>query len=389
MLVSCCRALPCGIPWPRIPCVARHLCFATLRTHLAILQGDVVFVPNMASVGDMVNGVSKGKVGLFPRSIVEDTTIRHTEGGMTRVKAIAPYESTAKGELSFPLGARMFVVSKLDDKWWQGAPAARRPPFTLPAAHLAEACAAEPSPRVALPAPANGAAHTGRDCGCGLLCAPCRCAVPPRAARLLFSNYACIVPNAPLTHVAPPTTTQHTTHNTQHTTHNTQHTTHTTHNTQHTTHTTQTAAFWGHRHLQQRVGEDPRLAHRGRGCGSGGQGQNAGHRPERTIRAVHTVRADTRSCSHPTGTGPGPGRRAAAKAERPAAVGLGQGAPPACRARADWLPRCVCPRTLCWISGGGGGGGGLHASSHPPRARTGAWVWQSPPKQEAVPNRRS
>jgi len=106
---------------------------------LSLDIGDVVFVPNMASVGDMVNGVSKGKVGLFPRSIVEDTTIRHTEGGMTRVKAIAPYESTAKGELSFPLGARMFVVSKLDDKWWQGI--YNNESGKIPASHIADAVA--------------------------------------------------------------------------------------------------------------------------------------------------------------------------------------------------------------------------------------------------------
>lgn len=57
-------------------------------------------------------------MGTFPRSILEDTTIRHKKGTTTRVKAVHDYVG-GQGELSFPLGARMFVVGKAaDPAYW-------------------------------------------------------------------------------------------------------------------------------------------------------------------------------------------------------------------------------------------------------------------------------
>ena len=41
-------------------------------------------------------------------------------GKITRVKAIHDYEAKADDELSFPLGATMFVAARLDADWWMG-----------------------------------------------------------------------------------------------------------------------------------------------------------------------------------------------------------------------------------------------------------------------------
>eukprot|EP00040_Diaphanoeca_grandis_P020906 m.111177 g.111177 ORF g.111177 m.111177 type:complete len:1035 (-) comp28102_c0_seq1:66-3170(-) len=87
---------------------------------LSLKKGDVIFIPNIGHDSEMVQGVSNGKVGFFPRNCVEDTTIEHEVGTATAVKAIHEYEAQAEGELSFPLGAKLFVVSKVNKDFWMG-----------------------------------------------------------------------------------------------------------------------------------------------------------------------------------------------------------------------------------------------------------------------------
>eukprot|EP00041_Stephanoeca_diplocostata_P032452 m.1040055 g.1040055 ORF g.1040055 m.1040055 type:complete len:947 (+) comp24152_c0_seq10:199-3039(+) len=102
---------------------------------LSINIGDVIFVPNMdKQTGKMLNGVSGGKVGMFPRSVVEDTTITHTDGSVTAVLAIHEYEAENESEISFPLGAKMFVVKRIDEKWWQGVYSEKA--GLIPASHI-------------------------------------------------------------------------------------------------------------------------------------------------------------------------------------------------------------------------------------------------------------
>lgn len=87
---------------------------------LTINKGDVIFVPPNQPDGRMIKGVSGGKVGLFPREIVQDTTIEHTDGSATPVKAIHDYTAANDEEVSFPLGAKLFVVTRLNNDWWKG-----------------------------------------------------------------------------------------------------------------------------------------------------------------------------------------------------------------------------------------------------------------------------
>eukprot|EP00037_Helgoeca_nana_P006024 m.55963 g.55963 ORF g.55963 m.55963 type:complete len:894 (-) comp16926_c0_seq1:125-2806(-) len=83
--------------------------------------GDVIFVPKFdEQKGSMLHGVSAGKVGKFPRHVLEDTTVVHTDGNVTPVRAVHDYTAQKPGELTFPHGAKMFVVNRVDDKWWRG-----------------------------------------------------------------------------------------------------------------------------------------------------------------------------------------------------------------------------------------------------------------------------
>lgn len=84
--------------------------------------------------GKMLNGVSGGKVGSFPRSVVEDTTITHTEGSVTAVLAIHEYDAQNDNEISFPHGAKMFVVKRIDENWWQGVYSEKA--GLIPASHI-------------------------------------------------------------------------------------------------------------------------------------------------------------------------------------------------------------------------------------------------------------
>merc|ERR1719183_1658983 len=70
----------------------------------------------------MYKGVYGGKVGLFPRIYVKDTTVEIKEPGKTtRVKATHAHEAPeGSEELSFPKDAVMFVVAKVSPQHWKG-----------------------------------------------------------------------------------------------------------------------------------------------------------------------------------------------------------------------------------------------------------------------------
>lgn len=76
-------------------------------------------------------------MGKFPRMYVNDTTVRAEAGKTTRVKTIAMYEAQSEEELSFPSGAVLFVVSRVDDKWWKGVYEGKA--GLVPASHVQDA----------------------------------------------------------------------------------------------------------------------------------------------------------------------------------------------------------------------------------------------------------
>lgn len=90
-------------------------------SELTFKTGDIIFVPALTP-GDTLKGVFGGKVGTFKRAYVKDTTVEIKEQGKTtRVEATRAYEAPeGSEELSFPKGAKMFVVAKVNDKHWKG-----------------------------------------------------------------------------------------------------------------------------------------------------------------------------------------------------------------------------------------------------------------------------
>merc|ERR1719231_147656 len=90
---------------------------------LTFREGDTIFVPEqfVNSKEKMIQGVCNGKVGLFPRVYVNDTTVEIKEAGKTtRCEATHAYEAANEEELSFPKGAKMFVVGEESATHWKG-----------------------------------------------------------------------------------------------------------------------------------------------------------------------------------------------------------------------------------------------------------------------------
>eukprot|EP00051_Salpingoeca_urceolata_P026712 m.478308 g.478308 ORF g.478308 m.478308 type:complete len:130 (+) comp21103_c0_seq1:188-577(+) len=87
---------------------------------LTFKAGDVIYVPKKGS-GDMWQGVFNGKVGMFPKSHIEDTTVEiKQQGAPSRVRAHLDNENAAEGELAFPRGAVMFVIARENETHFKG-----------------------------------------------------------------------------------------------------------------------------------------------------------------------------------------------------------------------------------------------------------------------------
>lgn len=84
---------------------------------LTFREGDVIFVPNPTR-GDRWQGVFQGKVGFFPRVLVDDKTVEIKKAGeTTRVRAMRDYtKKEGTEELTFPKGAVMFVVARENEE---------------------------------------------------------------------------------------------------------------------------------------------------------------------------------------------------------------------------------------------------------------------------------
>eukprot|EP00041_Stephanoeca_diplocostata_P005358 m.60076 g.60076 ORF g.60076 m.60076 type:complete len:235 (-) comp15734_c0_seq1:326-1030(-) len=102
--------------------IATHDYIGKNAEELTFNKGDTIMVPkpSLAGKDSMIKGVCKGKVGLFPRIYVDDTTVEHKDGVATRVRAIGNYTAAEEGELSFDKNDVMFVAKRASATHWQG-----------------------------------------------------------------------------------------------------------------------------------------------------------------------------------------------------------------------------------------------------------------------------
>lgn len=123
------------------------------------------------------------QVGLVPRVYLDDTTVEIKEPGTTsRVRAIHDYEAKNDDQLSFPLGAVMFVVARVDDAWWKGVYQGKA--GLIPASHVQDA--SKPHGVDAVAASADGAATTSQEEFTGKRCQAIRAHVAQGADELSF-----------------------------------------------------------------------------------------------------------------------------------------------------------------------------------------------------------